>query len=47
MKDTYIRIRISERDKELIRKAAEELQMSMSEYLIYLVRRESEKESGK
>lgn len=38
MKDDYIRIRLSERDKETIRKAAEEAQMSMSEYIVSLVR---------
>lgn len=43
MKDTYIRVRLSERDKELIRKAADEMQMSMSEYIIYLIRRESDR----
>ena len=43
MKDTYIRVRLSERDKELIRQGAEAKQMSMSEYLIYLVRLDVEK----
>lgn len=40
MKTTYIRIRLSENDKESIRKGAEKKQMSMSEYIVYLVRKE-------
>lgn len=43
MKNDYIRIRLSERDKEQIKKRSEELQMTMSEYIIYLVRKDAEK----
>lgn len=46
MKDTYIRIRLSERDKEIIKQDAEAQQMSMSEYIINLVRREHEKKEA-
>lgn len=42
MKTEYIRIRISELDKEMIRKNSEKNQMSMSEYLINLARRDNE-----
>lgn len=37
MKDTYIRVRLSERDKQELQKQAEEKQMNMSEYIIYLI----------
>ncbi len=40
MKKTNLIIRISERDKEQIRQQAEKMQMSMSEYILYLVHRE-------
>lgn len=40
MKDNYLRIRLSERDKNVIKSRSEALQMSMSEYLIYLVRKD-------
>lgn len=40
-KSEYIRIRLSEIDKELIRAAAEKNQMSMSEYIVWLVRKDS------
>lgn len=38
MKKEYMHIRISEGEKEFIKARSEELQMSMSEYLIWLVR---------
>lgn len=47
MKNDYIRIRLSKRDKELIRKAAKLKQMTMSEYIIHLVRLDCEKENIK
>lgn len=40
MKNTNIIIRVSEREKEEIKKQAEALQMSVSEYLLYLHRKE-------
>lgn len=40
MKKSNIIIRVSERDKEEIKRQAEAHQMSMSEYLLYLVHRE-------
>lgn len=40
IKTAELKIRISERDKQLVRERAEELQMTMSEYIIYLVRRD-------
>lgn len=40
MKKTNIIIRVSERDKEEIKRQAEEKEMTMSEYLLYLVHRE-------
>lgn len=43
MKDEYIRIRLSSKDKELIRDRAEQEQMSMSEYIVNLVRRDAER----
>lgn len=43
MKTEYIRIRLSERDKETIKTKAEELQMTMSEYILYLIRKDNEK----
>lgn len=43
MKTNYIRIRVSELDKEMIKKNSEKKQMSMSEYLIYLARLDNEK----
>lgn len=39
MKDTYIRVRLSERDKAELQRQAEEKQMNMSEYIIYLIRK--------
>lgn len=38
MKDEYIRIRMSEQDKERIKKGAEREGMTMSEYILTLVR---------
>ncbi len=40
MKKTNIIIRVSEREKEEIRTKAEEMQMTMSEYILYLFRKE-------
>lgn len=38
MKNTNIIIRISEREKELIKKRADELDMTLSEYILALFR---------
>ncbi len=38
MKTTNIILRCSEREKELVRERAEALQMSMSEYILNLIR---------
>lgn len=38
MKNAEIKIRISELEKEKIKKRAEEMQMSMSEYILYCIR---------
>ena len=38
MKSTNLIIRISEREKEIIKNRAAELEMTMSEYIISLVR---------
>ena len=46
-KSTNLNIRISETDKEVLRKLAEKRQMSMAELVIYLIRREGERESAK
>ena len=46
-KSTNLNIRISETDKEVLRKLAEKKQMSMAELVIYLIRREGERESAK
>lgn len=46
-KTANIMIRVSERDKETIRARAEELQMSMSEYICFLVRLDVEKSKEK
>lgn len=43
MKTDQIIVRVSPREKEIIRKAAEEKQMSMSEYILDLCRRDAEK----
>ena len=40
LKNSNIIIRVSEREKEEIKKKAESLQMSVSEYLLYLHRKE-------
>lgn len=40
MKDTYIRIRLSERDKDLIRQQADKVSMNMSEYIVNSIRQE-------
>lgn len=40
MKKTQIIMRISEREKEEIKDRAEELEMHMSEYILYCVRKE-------
>ena len=44
MKQTSITIRISERDKEELKRQAESHQMTMSEYILYLIHREEKKE---
>jgi len=41
MKTEYIKIRLSERDKDLIRRNSELKSMSMSEYILDLARRDS------
>lgn len=46
MKDDYIRIRMSEQLKEQLKQLSEKRNMSMSELITYLLRREIEKESG-
>lgn len=43
MKDTYVRVRCSEADKERVRAGAEKRQMDMSEYILYLVRMDEER----
>lgn len=43
MKTLNLIIRISEKDKENLRKLAESRQMSMSEFVTYLIRREADK----
>ena len=43
MKNTNLIIRISEKDKENLRKMAESKQMTMSELVTYLIRREADK----
>ena len=40
LKNSNIIIRVSDREKEEIKKKAESLQMSVSEYLLYLHRKE-------
>lgn len=45
MKTTNIIIRVSELEKEKIKNRAEELQMSMSEYLISLFRADEAKKA--
>lgn len=47
MKTLNLVIRISEKDKENLRKLAESTQMSMSEFVTYLIRREADKMSIK
>lgn len=47
MKTLNLIIRISEKDKENLRKLAESRQMSMSEFVTYLIRREADKMSIK
>ena len=39
MKDTYIRVRISTRDKNELQRQADAVSMSMSEYIVYLIRK--------
>lgn len=43
MKTTNLIIRISEKDKEDIKRMCEERQMTMSEFVTYLIRREADK----
>lgn len=45
MKSNLIQIRISDKDKKDLKAMAEKRQMTMSELLIYLVRKEAEKET--
>ena len=40
MKKEYIQIRVSELEKKQIKEQAEKNQMTMSEYLLYLFRKE-------
>lgn len=47
MKDNFIHIRISEKDKESLKRISEKKQMTMSEMIVYLIRREAEKEGEK
>lgn len=42
-KSAYLQIRISDADKEALKQLAESKQMTMSEMVVYLIRRESEK----
>ena len=44
MKTTNLMIRISEKDKEALKALAEKKQMTMSELVTFLIRREIEKE---
>ncbi len=46
-KSTNLMIRISEMDKERIKQAAEERQMSMSEWVLFLVRKELDERDRK
>lgn len=43
MKKTNIIIRVSERDKEEIKRQAEAHQMSMSEYILYLIHKNEDR----
>ena len=43
MKKTNLIIRISERDKEELKRQANSKQMTMSEYILYLIHREEKK----
>ena len=43
MKNTCINIRMSDKDKQTLKELAEQNQMTMSEYLVYLIRREGDK----
>ena len=42
-KTDRLNIRISEKDKEAVRILAEKNQMTISEYIVYLIRREADK----
>ena len=44
MKTTNVIVRMSERDKEELKKQAEAKQMTMSEYILYLIHREEKAE---
>ena len=44
MKNTYLQIRISDKDKEALKAQAEANQMTMSEYIVYLIRMHADKE---
>ena len=47
MKDEVIRIRIPGKDKETIRSIAQSKDMSMSEYILYILRKEMDKEQSR
>lgn len=47
MKTTNLMIRVSELEKQAIKEAAEKMQMSMSEYMLYLFRKEPKKIESK
>lgn len=44
MKNTYMQFRISDREKEALQARAKQLEMSASEYIMYLVRKDIDKE---
>ena len=43
MKTEILQIRISQTDKEKLKRLANEKEMSMSELIVYLIRREAER----
>lgn len=47
MKTSNIIIRVSDLEKQKIKEAADKLQMSMSEYILYLFRKEPQKWGSK
>lgn len=46
-KTEHIHLRISPKDKQAVSELAEDMQMSISEYIVYLIRREHEKKTLK